>query len=397
MNKKHDIKYINEILNELGYILLTKEYKNNKQKLIFKDSEGYLYYSILSNIKKYKSSKFHINNPYTIENIKLWCKLENKSFILLSDTYVNNNENLQWKCMKNDCEEIFYKNWSSVYLNQGCPYCRGLKVGLSNCLATRNPQLASEWHPIKNGILTPWGITEHSGKEVWWKCGKGHEWEASVCNRYKGDKCPYCSGRYPTEENNLLIDNPDLCKEWNYDKNDKRPEDFTPKSHQYVWWKCSNCENEWEARICDRNTNSIHYNSCSKCNNNVSRENNYNWKGGTASNSQKIRQSDDYKQWRLKVFERDNYTCQCCGDNKGGNLQVHHIENFSKNEELRFYVENGITLCNLCHDPSKYNSFHNIYGTHNNNINQLIQYYNTHHKDNYKSQFFDLLTIVNIC
>jgi hypothetical protein len=87
-----------------------------------------------------------------------------------------------------------------------------------------------------------------------------------------------------------------------------------------------------------------------------------------------FRKSIEYKNWRLEVFKRDNYTCQCCGDNKGGNLAAHHYENFSSNEDLRLEVDNGITLCDLCHNPNKYGSFHNLYGTHNNTKEQLEEY-----------------------
>jgi hypothetical protein len=103
-------------------------------------------------------------------------------------------------------------------------------------------------------------------------------------------------------------------------------------------------------------------------------ENNPRWKGGLSSEDEMFRKSIEYKDWRLEVYKRDNYTCQCCGDGKGGNLQAHHIENFSNNEELRLELDNGITLCNLCHNFSKYGSFHHVYGTHNNTKEQLKEY-----------------------
>jgi len=60
-----------------------------------------------------------------------------------------------------------------------------------------NPNLASEWHPIKNGVLTADKVTQYSDKKVWWMCKKsGHEWEAKVYHRSKGASCPYCSGWY---------------------------------------------------------------------------------------------------------------------------------------------------------------------------------------------------------
>lgn len=103
-------------------------------------------------------------------------------------------------------------------------------------------------------------------------------------------------------------------------------------------------------------------------------EDHWSWKGDNLSETEKLRTTKEYRQWRKSVYERDNYTCQCCGDDSGGNLNAHHIENFSSNEENRFDISNGITLCSNCHDPRIKGSFHNIYGTRNNNYEQLEAY-----------------------
>lgn len=76
-------------------------------------------------------------------------------------------------------------------------------------------------------------------------------------------------------------------------------------------------------------------------------------------------------EWRDKVIERDG-CCQCCGAT--GNLHVHHILNYANHKELRTDVTNGITLCEQCHSPYILGSFHNIYGTKNNNEEQLQEY-----------------------
>lgn len=73
------------------------------------------------------------------------------------------------------------------------------------------------------------------------------------------------------------------------------------------------------------------------------------WKGGANDHLKAIRGSSEYSDWRIAVFERDGYMCQECGDNTGGNLNAHHIKPFVDYPELRFEVDNGITLCEVCH------------------------------------------------
>ena len=69
------------------------------------------------------------------------------------------------------------------------------------------------------------------------------------------------------------------------------------------------------------------------------------------TNKNKSRKSDyAYIKWRNNVLNRDNYTCQLCGKTKDETiLNVHHIERYADNEELRTDVSNGITLCYECH------------------------------------------------
>ena len=77
-------------------------------------------------------------------------------------------------------------------------------------------------------------------------------------------------------------------------------------------------------------------------------ENHWNWKGGITSNKKKIYHSLEYKLWRMSVFEKDEYTCQKCGQ-AGGKIQADHIKRWSDFPELVFDLKNGQTLCIRCH------------------------------------------------
>jgi len=74
------------------------------------------------------------------------------------------------------------------------------------------------------------------------------------------------------------------------------------------------------------------------------------WKGDKCITpiNMRIRKSFEYKIWRKSVFERDNYRCVLCGK-IGGKLNAHHIKSFAKYSELRFDINNGITMCEKCH------------------------------------------------
>ena len=78
-----------------------------------------------------------------------------------------------------------------------------------------------------------------------------------------------------------------------------------------------------------------------------------NYKDGRCIERQLLRAGLKFKNWRKEIFKRDNYTCQYCGDNTGGNLEAHHIKGFAEYKELRFDINNGITLCKKCHKKTE--------------------------------------------
>jgi hypothetical protein len=72
------------------------------------------------------------------------------------------------------------------------------------------------------------------------------------------------------------------------------------------------------------------------------------WKGGVTPRHVKERGSDRLKRWRTAIFTRDNFTCRECGA-QGVELNAHHIKSFSAYPDLRFDIDNGLTLCVPCH------------------------------------------------
>ncbi len=203
----------------------------------------------IENLREYteKENALLFSNP---EIAKEW-NYEKNGNLKPEHIESNSHKKVWWKCSQGH-------EWQSAIANRtkgnGCPYCSSQKVLMGyNDLQTVNPTLANEWNYEKNGELTPSNITPNSSKIAWWKCNKGHEWQATIANRNKGNGCPYCSGRFTIKnENDLQTVNPTLAKEWNYEKNDGlTPMDVTTGSNKKVWWKCDK-GHEWQATVVDR-------------------------------------------------------------------------------------------------------------------------------------------------
>ena len=146
---------------------------------------------------------------------------------------------------------------------KGCPYCFGRYVITNKTdLATTHPEIAKQWHPTKNGDLKPTDVMCGSMKKVWWVCDEGHEWQASINSRARGNGCPYCAGRCVindktsfstsktiTNKTDLATTHPEIAKQWHPTKNgDLKPTDVMCGSNKKVWWQCE-LGHEWQTMI----------------------------------------------------------------------------------------------------------------------------------------------------
>lgn len=181
------------------------------------------------------------------------------------------NKNAHWICEKGH-KWIYpiYKRTSG----QNCPYCSNHRVLIGfNDFQTLFPELAKEWDYENNLGLKPNQVVSGSHKKVCWICSQcGNRWETSIQARVqRGSGCPNCARIKNGQTRHLTnlsqkggITNKLLLQEWNYEKNgDLTPQSVTQGSNQKVWWKCSKCSEEWQARILNR----AHGRGCPYCSN----------------------------------------------------------------------------------------------------------------------------------
>lgn len=122
-------------------------------------------------------------------------------------------------------------------------YERDLRGG-DNSLAAVDPEMASRWHPTKNGDLTPRDVTPKSNKKVYWQCSidVDHVWDATIKNVAQStakEACPFCAGKKTLAKYSLATRYPELAAEWHKELNsDISPFNVQPMSNKSVWWQC---------------------------------------------------------------------------------------------------------------------------------------------------------------
>jgi hypothetical protein len=151
--------------------------------------------------------------------------------------------------------------------DSGCPFCTGTQVSSTHSLARQYPELAAQWHAVKNGELTPDKIRPNSNRLIWWQCPEGsdHEWATFPAERVQSKTgCPFCAGQKIGLSNCLATVFPEIAEQWHRELNGKlKPEDVHYGSTSKAWWQCSLFEDHvWQAIVRSRTSNNT---GCPNC------------------------------------------------------------------------------------------------------------------------------------
>jgi predicted secreted protein len=191
---------------------------------------------------------------------KQWHRTRNRPLTPVEVT-LGSGLRVWWKCAKGPDHE-----WQAAVCDRkgrGCPFCADKRVSSTNSLAAASPEIAAEWHPTKNGDLTPAAVTWGSGRRVWWKCQEGpdHEWQTSIANR-QYSRCPFCMNRRISVTNGLAAVEPKVAAEWHPTRNGRlTAHDVTRGAHHLVWWRCQ-FGHEWKATVNHRTAKGV---GCQRC------------------------------------------------------------------------------------------------------------------------------------
>lgn len=241
--------------NPLSPELLTP-YSSKKVWWICK--EGHSWISTISNRTKLRQgcpycSNQMVNSDNSLlktfpEVAKEWDYESNKD-LTPANVAGGSNFKVWWRCKKNPLHSWEASIVNRTRMESGCPFCANQAIDKTNCIGTIYPWLVVEWDFRKNHPVTP---NEVCGGKVkyWWKCPKGHEWQADIDHRARGRGCPICShGKCKLIDGTicdsiseaylylkLKAENPDLKHNQRYgpELRNKRYDFYLPKSNTYI-------------------------------------------------------------------------------------------------------------------------------------------------------------------
>ena len=167
---------------------------------------------------------------------------------------------VHWQCLKHS-DHRWPEKIAVRSSNRGCPFCSLHRVSDLNRLTVTNPEIAREWHPVRNGDNKPEDFSQGSRELIWWQCPKKHyhAYQMPIQQRTRGYNCSFCAGKNTHELDSIAHLFPEIAAEWDYAANKplrKRdpssPKEVSPGSSRKVWWICSKCGNKYKKQVHQR-------------------------------------------------------------------------------------------------------------------------------------------------
>lgn len=280
---------------------------------------------------------------------------EERGFVLLDTDYVNKDFPMNYVCTCGTQSKMSYNN---ARKGKSCSECRREKVSKAKLKYTAET-VADIFK--ENGCEVTDVYNGDWNKPIDYLCVCGNESKILLRHFLNGHRCQKCrSKKVGDTKRKYTIDDIKIM----FETQGKELLETNPfrNSITPMKYKCS-CGEISSITL----SNFLKGKDCFHCGNIKISESK---KNSNITNEDRIakRQTLEYRHWRKAVYERDNYTCQRCGDN-GTEINAHHISNYLTNKEGRTDVNNGVTLCRPCHSK-----FHIIYGKFNNDEFQLKEY-----------------------
>jgi hypothetical protein len=260
----------------LNQILALSPYKKINNKI-----KNYLKFDNTQNNKKWREeiAKFpkppkEKSLPYLFPKIADMWDFE-KNYPLKPDNYLATSRfKPWWKCLK--CGYSFKatiesktKQKNKFVETGGCKKCyeplkaeavRLSKLKNRGSIVKTHPKIAKEWDHKKNKSK-PEDFSMGSKSKVWWICPKGHDSYELMINkrtRPKPQGCPFCGVSKKgyayrkfliIAKGSIVETHPQIAKEWDYNKNKTKPNEYTYGSNFVVWWKCKNNHKSFKSKI----------------------------------------------------------------------------------------------------------------------------------------------------
>jgi 5-methylcytosine-specific restriction endonuclease McrA len=302
------------------------------------------------------------SNHYTYEQVQ--SIFEDEDCVLVSREYINSKTNLDFIC---HCGRDGVKVLSEFLISSQCREC-GLENGADKRRYTYK-QVVDIFSERECKLIS--SSYKGNGSRLVYICHCGNERVGTLNNFLTRKGCVECWNERRVKYTEDYVRNIVELEGCTYIEQDKESVSTN------VAFICS-CGNYGRVLVKSFMMGS----RCIECGKesyrkNNSGENHLNWNPNITDKERKEKRNyPEYVLWRTAVYERDNYTCQCCGK-YGGSVDAHHKDSYHWCKERRVDVSNGIVLCQECHILGDY-GFHKLYGYKNNTEAQFQEWIETY-------------------